>query len=117
MAEILTAGYQSIRDFVQANWKFIELRDGAGTAIIRIGIGDARVTWTHTANAQTLSLQVVVKGTDSGISLPKTYASSAIYSVATGGTPLSVETFSSFTMEATGDELTVVHQLEIPSLT
>lgn len=116
MAEISTAGYQSIRDFVQANWKYIELRNGEGTAVLRIGIGDSRVTWTHSAGSQTLSLQIVVKGSDAGIALPTTFASSAIYSAASGGTALSVETFSNFTMEASGDELTVIHQLEIPQI-
>lgn len=116
--EITTAGYQSIRDFIQANWKYIELRDGVGSPIIRIGIGDARVTWTHLANAQTLKLQIVVKGSDSELSalLPKTFASSAIYAVSTAGTTFAVESFSNFTMEASGDELTVIHQLEIPQV-
>ena len=116
MAEILNSGYQSIRDFVQANWKYIELRDGAGVAILRLSTADARVKWIHTANSQTLELQVVVKGSDAELSLPKTFGSSAIYSVATGGSAMSIETFSNFTMEATGDELTVIHQLEIPQL-
>lgn len=117
MAEISTGGYQSIRDFVQANWKYIELRDASGAKIVRLMVDGTRVKWIHTANAQTLELQVIVKGSDTDVgTLPKTFASSAIFSVATGGTALSTETFSSFTMEATGDELTVIHQLEIPQV-
>lgn len=118
MAEFTSTGYQSIRDFVQANWKYIELRDTAGVAILRLAVDGTRVKWLHTAGAQRLEVQIIVKGSDSEMTgkLPKAFASSAIYSVATGGTALSVETFSSFTMEASGDELTVVHQLEIPQI-
>lgn len=116
MAEILNAGYQSIRTFVEANWKYIELRDGAGLRILRLPVEDARVQWIHTANAQTLELQIVVRGSDAEIALPKTFASSAIYGVSTGGSAFSIETFSSFTMEASGDELTVIHQLQIPQI-
>lgn len=114
MAEINTAGYQSIRDAIQASWKYIELRDGGGAAILRIGIGDARVTWTHVANAQTLELTVVIKGSDAGMVLPKTFASSALYSVSTAGSAYSVESFTPFTMEGTLDELTIKHQIQVP---
>lgn len=114
--EITSAGYQSLRDFVQANWKFIELRDEVGSAILRLGTDDARVTWEHTAGAQTLQLKMIVKGSDSEITLPRTFASSAVYTSAEGGTELAMESFSDFTMEETGDELTVIHQLEIPQV-
>ena len=116
MAEITSSGYQSIRDFVESNWKYIELRSDANTPILRLGVGDPRVSWIHNEGAQTLELQIVVKGSDPEINLPMTFASSAIYSQASGGSAHSVETFSPFTMEATGDELTVIHQLEIPEV-
>lgn len=112
--EITNAGYQSIRDFVEANWKFIELRNESDTPILRLGVDDPRVSWIHTEGAGTLELRVVIKGSDAEITLPTTFASSAIYSQATDGSALAVEAFSPFTMEATGDELTVIHQLEIP---
>lgn len=116
MAEINANGYQSIRDFIQANWKHIELRDDVGTAVLRISTSDSRVTWTHSAGSQTLELTIVVKGADAGITLPQTFASSAIYDVASGGSPYSEEPFSSFTMEGTGDELTVKHQIQVPKV-
>ncbi|KZZ85649.1 hypothetical protein [Bacillus sp. SJS] len=116
MAEINIQGYQSIRDFIQSNWKYIELRDNSGVAIIRLSPTDSRVTWQHTAGSQTLKLQVIVKGSDSGMTLPKTFASSAIYSVASGGNAYSVESFSPFTMETAQDELTVIHSIQVPKV-
>lgn len=114
--EITNAGYQSLRDFVQSAWTFIELRDESGTAIVRLGVDDERVSWTHPENSQTLELRVVITGSDEEIELPSTFASSAIFTQASGGEELAKESFSAFTMEETGDELTVIHQLEIPQV-
>ena len=114
--EITNAGYQSLRDFVQQEWTFIELRDEVGSAIVRLGVDDERVSWTHDSNSQTLELRVVISGSDSEIELPRTFLSSAIFKQAEGGEELAQESFSSFTMEGTGDELTVIHQLEIPQV-
>jgi hypothetical protein len=115
MAEINTAGYQSIKDYIQANWKYIELRNGA-TPIVRLSPSDSRVTWTHQAGSQTLKLQIIVKGSDTDIPVPQTFTASAIYSVATGGSAYSVESFTPFTMETDQDELTVVHNIQVPQV-
>lgn len=117
MAEITAQAYQDLRDYITANWKYIELRDEEGAPVIRLGVGDdPRVTWTHEAGAQTLELTVTIRGTDSDITLPITFASSAIYKVASGGEAYSVESFSAFTMEGEGDELTVKHQIQVPQV-
>jgi len=118
MNEILTAGYQAIRNYVQANWKYIELRNASNAPILRISTSDPRVTWTNLANAQTLELTIVVKGSDAGLSgsLPLTFASSALFDVATGGSPYSVESFTPFAMEAPEDQLTIKHQVQIPQV-
>ena len=118
MAEFSSAGYQSVRDLIQANWTFIEVRDNTGTAIVRLPGTDPRVTWTHTAGAQTLKRQVVIKGSDSDISslLPKTFGSVAIFSVASGGDVLASETFTNFTMESTSDQITLVLNMEVPKV-
>ncbi len=116
MAEINTSGYQAIRDFIQSSWKYIELRDETGNAIVRLSPSDSRVTWTHLTGEQTLKLQIVIKGSDSDISVPKTFASSAIYSVATGGSAYSAESFTPFTMETDQDELTVIHSIQVPQV-
>lgn len=116
MAEINSDGYQAIRDYIQTNWKYIELRDDAGLAILRLSPTDSRVTWTHTTGAQTLQLQIVVKGSDTDMTLPKTFASSAIYSVASGGSAYSVEGFTPFTMGSATDELTVINSIQVPQV-
>jgi len=114
MAEINTVGYQKIRDYIEANWKYIELQDGSGTPIIRLGVDDSTVSWTHSPNDQILKLQIVLSSAD--ITLPKTFEKSAIFDVASGGTALTVETFTAFTMEGVNDELTVEHSIEVPQV-
>lgn len=116
MAEINTDGYQSIRDYIEANWQYIELRDDTDTAIVRLSPSDSRVSWTHTAGDQTLKLQIIVKGSDADITASQIFASSAIYDVASGGNPYSVESFTTFTIEADEDELTVIHNIEVPQV-
>jgi len=116
MAEITSQAYQALRNYIQSNWKYIELRDDLGNAIVRLSPSDNRVTWTHNSGDQTLKLQVVIKGSDSDISKPKTFASSAIYDVATGGQAYSVESFTPFTIESDMDELTVIHEIQVPQV-
>lgn len=116
MAEIKPEGYQAIRNFIQSNWQYIELRDENNTPIIRLSPSDPRVSWIHTAGDQTLKLQIVVKGSDSDIILPKTFASSHIYDTATGGNSFSDESFPAFTMQSENDQLTVIHEIQVPQV-
>jgi hypothetical protein len=116
MAEITSYAYQNLRDYIQANWQYLELQDEAGTSIIRLSPTDSRCTWTHNAGDQTLKLQVVIKGSDTDITLPCTFAKSVIFNVATGGSPLSEESFTPFTIETEQDELTVIHSIQVPQV-
>ncbi|KPC97254.1 hypothetical protein LR69_04525 [Geobacillus sp. BCO2] len=116
MAEITSQAYQAIRNYIQANWKYIELRDDVGNAIVRLSPADSRVSWVHNAGDQVLKLQIVVKGSDADIIKPKTFASSAIYDVATDGQPYSIESFTPFTIESDMDELTVIHKIQVPQV-
>lgn len=114
MAEITTAAYQDLREYIQSSWQHIELQNEAGTPIVRLSPTDSRVTWIHQANDQTLKLQVIIKGSDSDINLGATFAKSAIFKVASGGLPYSTESFTSFTIESDEDELTVIHSIQVP---
>jgi hypothetical protein len=116
MAEITASAYQALRNYIQANWQYIELRDDAGNAIIRLSPSDSRVSWIHNAGDQVLKLQVVIKGSDADIQKPQTFALSAIYDVATGGNAYSVESFTPFTIESDQDELTVIHSIQVPQV-
>lgn len=116
MSEIKTAGYQDLRDYIQATWTYIELRDNEGAAIIRLPATDPRVSWTHEPGAQTLELTAVIKGSDPDISLPQAIAGSALFKVDEGGEAISEETFIAFTLAAEEDEITIKHQLQVPQV-
>ena len=112
--EVTENGYQSIRDFIQANWIYHSLRDDEDAEIIRVSPSDARCGWTHTAGAQVLELTTTVTGADADITPAQTFAGSELYDVSSGGEPLADETFAAFTIETDSDELTTKHRLEIP---
>lgn len=116
MAEITENGYQSIRNYIEANWIYHSLRDEEDAEIIRISPSDARTSWTHDAGAQVLELTTTVTGADDDIIPPQTFAGSELYDVSSGGSPLADEIFTSFTIETDGDELTIKHRLEIPQV-
>ena len=113
MTQVTTEAYQDLRNYIQENWKYVELQDEAGKAIIRLSPSDSRVSWVHVANAQILKLQVIIKGNDPDIVAPKTFAKSAIYKVATGGSPYSLETFTP-SIIAKDDEITIIHSIQVP---
>jgi len=117
MSVVQNAGYQDIRNYIQDNWKYIELRDENQDPVLRIGIGDSRVTWTHTAGAQTLEMTCVIKGSDSDVKnlLPKTFAGAALFKVESEGSAMSEEEFTNFTMSSESDQLTIIYQLEVPA--
>ncbi|MBB6445632.1 hypothetical protein [Bacillus benzoevorans] len=114
MAEITASAYSDLRNYIQSNWQYLELQDDLGTAIIRLSPADSRVTSTIEGN--NVKITVVVKGSDSDITAPKTFAKSVIYKVATGGEPYSTESFTSFTIEGEQDELTVIHTISVPQV-
>lgn len=116
MTEIKPAGYQDLRNYIEANWEYIELRDDQGSAIVRLPITDDRVEWTHTPGAQTLEMTVTINGSDPDISLPQTVAGSALYKAASGGDAMSEKTFVPFTLMAAEDEITIRHQIQVPEV-
>lgn len=115
MAEITQVGYQGIRDYIEANWKFIELRDADGAKIVRLDTSDERVSFTHAPGAQTLELSIVITGSNAEITLPQTFAASVIFTSADGADAVTaVESFSPFEMTMEEDQITVRHRIEVP---
>lgn len=111
MVEITSSAYQDLRNYIQANWQYVELQDEAGNAIKRLSLNDSRVTSVIEGNK--VKITVVVNGTDSTL-IGKTFAKSLIFNVATGGESFSEETFTPFTIESEQDELTVIHTISVP---
>lgn len=114
--EISAAGYQDLRDYIEANWKWIELRNASQAAVIRISTADARVKWIHGAGAQELQLEATISGADADITLPVTFASSALYKVSAGGSVLNANTFTSAILDTALDKIVIVHKVQVPQI-
>jgi len=116
VTEITNAGYQTIRDFIQSNWSYVEIRNSSGAAIIRISTSDSRCSWIHAPGDQVLKLQVIITGSDSDITLPITIAGAAMYDVASGGNALAEGTFTAATLEADADQVKVEIDIQVPQV-
>lgn len=113
--EIPSAGYTDLRDYVRNNWDYIELVDDTGSQVLRVSVsGDSRASWTD--NGQTQLAEITVTGGDSDITTPVTIAESALFDVASGGSAYSTDTFTNATLDQSGDELTVQHEVQIPQV-
>lgn len=114
MAEISNYAYGELRNFIKTNWQYVELQDEQGNEIIRLSPSDSRVTSEIEGN--NVKITVVIKGSDNDINIPCTFAKSVIFDVATGGEPISEESFTPFTLETEQDELTVIHNIQVPQV-
>lgn len=115
-SEITAAGYQDLRDHIEATWQYIEIRDEEGDPLFRIGVSDDRVSWTHAPGAQVLVMEVVLSGSDEEIDgqMPLTVAGVALFTGAEGGSELAAESLAPFTFGAAEDELTIEFRVQVP---
>lgn len=117
MSEINEYGYQKLREFIKSSWKYIELQDNNGKAIIR----KQATVLNHSDGENIVKLQVVVKGAEIGAdeTTPVTVAKMALYDVSTGGEPIANKDFDVAditTLTQDVDQLTVVHSIEVPQI-
>ncbi|MTD30126.1 hypothetical protein [Planomicrobium sp. YIM 101495] len=114
MAEINQYGYQKIREFVIANWKYLELRKPDGTVLKRFGIADG-LEIAGSANTPTIEYKLIIKGSDA-LFTNQTVGKSVVFDSPTGANAITTENFTSFTFESADDELTIIHKLQIPQV-
>jgi len=112
MANINQYGYEKIRSFILGSWKYLELRQPDGTALKRFGTADGL---TMNVVGDVVEYKVVVTGSDPTFS-NQTVARSVVFDVASGGSAIVTENFTSFTFEQAEDSLTVIHRLQVPKV-
>ncbi|MFJ8063311.1 hypothetical protein ACIQYS_01585 [Psychrobacillus sp. NPDC096426] len=113
MANINIYGYQKIREFVLANWKYLEVRKPDGTVLKRFSTADG-LTITGNGSTQEIEYKLVITGdaTFQG----QTVGKSVLFDVATGGTAIATEIFTSFEFSSELDSLTILHKLQVPQI-
>lgn len=122
MSELTTAGYQTLRDYVNSSnstpspWDYIEIYDDAGNAITRVSItGDSRSQWLDVDGDNVLKVEFDVTGSDTDISLPVTVQKSALWNASSGGSQCTAkEQFANATLNQDGDNVTITHTVNVP---
>jgi hypothetical protein len=113
MAQINNYGYEKLRSYVLANWKYLEVQDSTGIPIKRFTVVDG-LTITGTSTSTELEYKLVVTGDATFLS--KTVAKSVLFDIPTSGNAIATEVFTSFTFESVDDQLTIIHKLQIPQI-
>jgi hypothetical protein len=122
MSELTTAGYQTLRDYVNSSsttpspWDYIEIYDDTGNSITRVSItGDTRCQWLDIDGDKVMKVEFDVTGVDSDITLPVTLQKSALWNSASGGSQCTEkEQFPDATFNQDGDNVTITHTVNLP---
>jgi len=122
MAEINEAGYESIRELVNADltsaqWQYLELQNASNTILWR---GDNTGNWTTVATDQVQILEMTVSGQDVidyGGTLPVDVEQAALKNENTDvAAELTKESFASATLADADDAVVVTFEVEVPQL-
>ena len=122
VGDIYAEGYQDLRDYVQANYKYIALVDNADNEVVRLEIGvDSRANWIHVAGANPLIVQVTVKGSDTEITEPCTLNKAYLYKTTVSAVKMAGGLHTPFTIESgdlgsADDSMVLTYQFELPKL-
>lgn len=110
-------GYDVIRQNLQTSITHISIVDNASTEIVRIPVGDSRVTATNDNTGNTLTYTVVLTGSDADMGVGKTVGAYGLYDVATGGSAIDSDTFASAaTFNSTADQITLTITVNAPAV-
>ena len=135
MAEITEKAYESIRAHLVDTITRVVLKDDTGAEILNLPIAtDDRLTWIHPTkevqtgwdqlgnpiyntvpDTQTLQLEIVITGSDTGVTLPTTFAEVELHDDISN--ILSAESFEPFMMTQEEDQITIIHSVEVPKVT
>ena len=114
------AGNEDLRGYVQSNWNHIAIIDDGGTEQLRWDVdANSNTSWTSGPSSNPLTAELVVTGqdlVDAGTSLPVTLKKTESYKSSSATIVMGDDTMTDATLEATGDEVTISHDYEIPQI-
>ncbi|MFO1445283.1 hypothetical protein KDN24_19205 [Bacillus sp. Bva_UNVM-123] len=113
MAEITSAAYQDLRDYIQANWSYIALKSESNEEIIRIPTSDEKVAWLHEEGTPILTLELRLTGLDFDTK-PQIVSKAELYKTLESANPLVSESFAAVTIEVDADKLVVTLNIQVP---
>lgn len=111
------AGYQDLRNYIVANYKYIAIVDSSDAEVMRLEIGvDSRANWTHAVGANPIEVTVNLKGSDAEISEPRTFLKTYLHKTAADTDRLAGGLYTQFTMESDDDTLQLKVQIQLPTM-
>lgn len=122
IGDIYNEGYLDLRNYVEANYKYVALVDSSDNEIVRMEIGvDSRAQWIHQAGANPLLLEVTVKGSDAEIAEPCTLNKAYLYKTINGTTKMAGGLHTIFTIESgdavsADDQMVLTFQFALPQI-
>ena len=113
--EILSAGYQDLRQYISTNWSTLKVLDASNAVVTTIALAtDTRVSVLADYTHQEMQYKIVLKGSDSDIGVGKVVAGTQLYK---GTTAVgAIETFTSFTFENSADTLNITVHIQVPKV-
>lgn len=116
MAQISTEGYNDLKQYVSATWKYIAVYNSSAE-LFRISTEDERVTMGST-ETNPLTITLVLEGSDAELTtLPTTVDAVGLFKAESLGECMTAEEkFESFTFEQDADKLTIEMKLEVPAI-
>lgn len=134
MAEVTSNAYDLIKYHIQSNWNRVRIYDNNGKQIVTYLTSHPNVNWIHPtkqfmvdrdnfnnpinvdiADGNVMQLEIKIKGEDISNKLPVTFAKSVIEQDKTGHV-LSEEEFAPFEMTQDEDEITIIHNIQVPKI-
>ena len=115
ITNISAAAYEDIKSYIISRWLTIELLDNNDVSIIKLTTDDNRVNWVQESNSNTVSLEIVLTGSDSEIvsSLPITISKSRVLKV-NAIMDEKLLPYNNFVLPLSTSQVTISHQIELP---
>lgn len=113
-------GFTDLRGYVQSNWPYVAVIDGTGTEQLRWDVAaNSNASFTSGSSTNPLTAELEVTGQDlidAGASLPVTLTKTESYKSSSATTAMGSDTFTDATLEASGDTVTISHNIELPTI-
>jgi hypothetical protein len=120
MSQFEPAGFEDLRTYLQNNWNHIGVVDTGGNEQIRWDVSlNSNASFTSGPGSNPLTAQLTITGQDildAGGSLPVTLTKTEVFKSSGSSTIMGQDSMTDATLEATGDEVVVTHDYEMPNL-
>lgn len=120
MTEFDAYGYEDLRQYLQNNWNYIAVLDSGGTEHLRWDVAaNSNASFTSGPTNNPLTAELTITGSDlqnAGATLPVTLDTTETYKSSGASSRTSHDPFTDATLEASGDQVVITHDYEMPQI-